>query len=556
MRRPLPWLLLTVRFLSADVAQGLVLISPGTDTPAKAAHHRAEELIGHLTTQGQVVFHKKNGSAADSEDTVEAREHWLSRQDAIMRSVWAIKDDMVLSSLPKHPCWLFEWSHLSEGMVYLCGFVLFFAGILCSAGGIGGGGVYVTVLMVAGKLEIGDAVPLSHSIVFLGSLTTLVMNLRKAGSSKGTNLIDYSICRLVVPFALAGTYCGVVLNSLLPGWIISLCLTLILVFITVMVGRTTWTQYRDETTPKEAGTSTSNGDEGASNSALPPSGSAPSVSPPEKGRKLSVVGQVRALRRLAEVEQFQKSKLQHSIARIDGVLFFMVLFVVITSGVFRYHAGACQHALPHLASEICNHKILGYLGKGTLQKWVTNTTVASFIGIFSFLFPLAIAITVGAVNTVRLCKDGWRVPQTMKYSVMAFITGALSGLVGIGGGLIFSPFFLVSGVEPAVAVATSSTCVIFTAASTTMQYLLTDRVIMSLTLLFGVVNLVASAAGTKLVHLLQEKFGSRKSFISGIVLVGVLVSFILGVYKFIDKVAETFFAPTNNVNPIYRSSWE
>merc|ERR1719387_1386327 len=135
---------------------------------------------------------------------------------------------------------------------------------------------------------------------------------------------------------------------------------------------------------------------------------------------------------------------------------------------------------------------------------------------------------------------------------MAFITGALSGLVGIGGGLIFSPFFLVSGVEPAVAVATSSTCVIFTAASTTMQYLLTDRVIMSLTLLFGVVNLVASAAGTKLVHLLQEKFGSRKSFISGIVLVGVLVSFILGVYKFIDKVAETFFAPTNNVNPIYR----
>jgi uncharacterized membrane protein YfcA len=542
------------------VAQGLTLISPATDTPAKAANHHAEELVGHLTTQGssehegkhwstQVGIHK-NVTAAPVE---ERASHWFARQNAIMRSIWAIKDDMFLSSQKRHPCWLFEWNVLSEGMVYLCGFVLFLAGILCSAGGIGGGGVYVTVLMVAGKLEIGDAVPLSHSIVFLGSLTTLVMNMRKANSSNGVNLIDYSICRLVVPFALAGTYCGVVLNSLLPGWIISLCLTLILVFITVMVGRTTWTQYREETTPKStvmeaSAVSASNGDGngGASNSALasPPSGSPASVPPPTKIRKLSVV------------EQLDKFKLQYSMTRTDLGLFFMVLFVVITCGVFRYHAGACQHALPHLAPEICNHKILGYLGKGTLQKWVMNSSLALFIGIFSFLFPLAIAASVGAVNTVRLCKDGWSVPETLKYSFMAFITGALSGLVGIGGGLIFSPFFLVSGVEPAVAVATSSTCVIFTAASTTMQYVLTDRVIMSLTILFGVVNLVASAAGTKLVHVLQEKFDSRKSFISGIVLVGVLVSFVLGVYKFIDKVVDTFYSPANNVDPIYRSSWE
>ena len=31
--------------------------------------------------------------------------------------------------------------------------VLFFAGILCSAGGIGGGGIFVTVLMVVGFAE-------------------------------------------------------------------------------------------------------------------------------------------------------------------------------------------------------------------------------------------------------------------------------------------------------------------------------------------------------------------------------------------------------------------
>ncbi len=38
-------------------------------------------------------------------------------------------------------------------------------------------------------------------------------------------------------------------------------------------------------------------------------------------------------------------------------------------------------------------------------------------------------------------------------------------------GLIFSPYFLLMGIEPATAVATSSTCVIFTSSSTTFQLL-------------------------------------------------------------------------------------
>merc|ERR1712046_291422 len=96
--------------------------------------------------------------------------------------------------------------------------------------------------------------------------------------------------------------------------------------------------------------------------------------------------------------------------------------------------------------------------------------------------------------------------EVIKYTAMASTTGCLAGLVGIGGGLIFSPYFLISGVEPAVAVATSSTCVIFTSSSTTLQYLLTDRIITSLTIVYGLVNLLASYVGTSLVHMLRIAF--------------------------------------------------
>merc|ERR1711972_293185 len=88
----------------------------------------------------------------------------------------------------------------------------------------------------------------------------------------------------------------------------------------------------------------------------------------------------------------------------------------------------------------------------------------------------------------------------------ALLTGLMGGLVGVGGGLIFSPFFLLMGMEPSVAVATSSTCVLFTSSSTTMQYMFTDRIMMALSLVYGIVTLVASYIGSTLVHTLQDSF--------------------------------------------------
>jgi len=148
-----------------------------------------------------------------------------------------------------HPMWHFEGFQLRGPQVLVCAVVLFLAGILCSAGGIGGGGVYVTVLMVAGGLDISDAVPLSKGIVFTGSISSLILNLRKSFSTDGqkkASLVDFNICRLVVPASLGGTYLGVFLNRVLPSVVISLTLTCTLLAITIMVFRTTWQQYFEE----------------------------------------------------------------------------------------------------------------------------------------------------------------------------------------------------------------------------------------------------------------------------------------------------------------------
>merc|ERR1719271_822983 len=147
---------------------------------------------------------------------------------------------------------------------------------------------------------------------------------------------------------------------------------------------------------------------------------------------------------------------------------------------------------------------------------------------------IAITVHFGFVANREV---GWRPRTVVMYQITSIMTGLLAGLVGVGGGLILSPFFLLTGMEPAVAVGTSATCVLFTSSSTTMQYIFTDRIIMSLALVYGIVTLVASFIGTYGVHYIQDKF-ARKSYITAIVAVGVAISAMLSVIKFVYLVAD------------------
>merc|ERR1719203_2359169 len=79
-------------------------------------------------------------------------------------------------------------------------------------------------------------------------------------------------------------------------------------------------------------------------------------------------------------------------------------------------------------------------------------------------------ITFKFTSAVWLHNPEWNLRRAMDYQALAVLVGIIAGLVGVGGGLILSPAFLLSGMDPSIAVGTSSTCVLFTAASTSLQY--------------------------------------------------------------------------------------
>ncbi len=83
----------------------------------------------------------------------------------------------------------------------------------------------------------------------------------------------------------------------------------------------------------------------------------------------------------------------------------------------------------------------------------------------------------------------------------------MSGLLGIGGGLIFGPLLLDMGLNPIVSTATSNFLVLFTSSSTTLQFMLIGALNLKYGIFLTVSSTVGSYIGTYLIQKLLDRTG-------------------------------------------------
>lgn len=483
--------------------------SPGERSvaaPTDKMEHPSEWIAAPLTPYRATLAHEAPDDDGDPFKRMRVASRARLQLDRVRAKLWAVvRRVFIHPDMPTHPFPDFDWAALDPYHTGICCIVLFLSAILCSAGGIGGGGVYVTVLMTAGVQSPHEAVPLSKTTVFIGSVATLVLNVRKAlmMSANGQVLIDYNICRVVVPSCLLGTLLGVLLNSLVAPWVIVVLLSLIL-FVTLGMSTKKWVeQYQAEQWGISA--------DGA---------------------------QGRTERGTAETSPAGKESIRGILRQGEGFGWFLLLLVVVTFGVVRYHFTICHDDLvadpqDEYGRGACMRPVIrAFVGPNNLENLMSDSTRSQLLIALALGLPTTICLaTLLSYSVALVGQEGWHPATVVAYSAMGLFTGCFAGLVGIGGGLIFSPFYLWMGIDPSIAVATSSTCVIFTSSSTTFQYLLTDRINVAMALVYGVVGGVASYTGTRLVHYLQDSFNARPSLITAIVCMGVLASVVLSVYK-------------------------
>lgn len=103
---------------------------------------------------------------------------------------------------------------------------------LSNAGGVGGGGLVIPILLLMFKFYTHEAIPISKLTIFTGAITSFLLGFKQKHPYRKAITIDYNIPYLIVPMLLFGTMVGISLNKVMPPWIILVSLTLVLILNT------------------------------------------------------------------------------------------------------------------------------------------------------------------------------------------------------------------------------------------------------------------------------------------------------------------------------------
>jgi len=102
-----------------------------------------------------------------------------------------------------------------------------------NVGGIGGGGLIVPLTMALFGFSTKDAIAISGFTIFTGALARFVWNINYKHPEKDAPVIEYSLVIVMMPMVLVGSFVGVLVNVILPDFLLSIILTVLLIGLAI-----------------------------------------------------------------------------------------------------------------------------------------------------------------------------------------------------------------------------------------------------------------------------------------------------------------------------------
>jgi uncharacterized membrane protein YfcA len=297
------------------------------------------------------------------------------------------------------------------------------------------------------------------------------MNTSWSGKSK---YIDFDLVRAIVPLSLAGTIIGVLLNTVISDFPLLVSLSVVLCLIFVRTGFIAHEKFKARHTVVERG-----------EIELAPHGSS--------------------------------SADENSLISSSN------------SGYIRGHNR--EHSWIH--SKVAKNLVMTLLIPIVVICGVYSKSIES-MGVKVILYIIPVTCCVAVAIWFDVGPENRNLSSRLVYALVGFIGGVCSGLFGIGGGLIFAPFLLHQGIEAAVAVAVSSTTVLYASASTAFQYIFLGRVAIVVGLVLSIASILGSVVAVLLVRSIAQR--PKKQFILYIIVAAVvLVSAVLAIIETINS---------------------
>lgn len=343
-------------------------------------------------------------------------------------------------------------SDASSSHTVLAWVLSFLAASVSSAGGVGGGSLFLPILNLVAGLTLKRATTYSSFMVTGGAASNVLYNLWRARGRGRAALIDYDIALLFQPCLLLGVSIGVVCNVMFPEWLITVLFTGFLSLATFKTYGTGLKRWRAESAATARGVL-----EGASTTR-------------DGTEEALLIG--------------RKEGATHGCHWVDLTVLFTVWLCFFVIHLFIGGEGA---------KGAFDMKPCG------LAYWLI--TVAQI--------PVAVAFTACIVQqkgksqtqksqVVELetsAKSRLDALPVYVFPVAALLTGVMSGLFGIGGGLLLNPALLHIGVPPKTASATTMFMVLFCASMSMVQFIIlgVDGIVGAL--VYAITCFVASIVG-------------------------------------------------------------
>eukprot|EP00897_Mesotaenium_endlicherianum_P011051 jgi/Mesen1/9975/ME000072S09390 len=382
---------------------------------------------------------------------------------------------------------------------------------MASAGGVGGGGLFVPLFNLLLQFDAKTSAALSKSMVFGGAVTAFMYNVRARHPAEDRPLIDYDIALLLEPALLVGISTGVLCNVMFPSWIIILLLTSVLSYITARSYKSGFALYRRENVIAEAREQAEAAAAGAA--AAGGGGGEGKAKPSTASCKATSAGGGGG----AEEEAVTVvMPLMHSKETC-----LPLPFVTDATPTPTASASAKADALPDLERPLlaADERAGGEPGLPwkkllmLLLVWFSIFLIqllkqqgqqegalvevqpcGALYWLLTLLqLPLGLVLTGVAIRHLKreqaarrassssslganVCDCLLSPRQLVLYPLMSYIAGCMGGLLGIGGGMIICPLLLELGILPEVTAATGAFMVLFSSSMSVAEFYLLGRI--------------------------------------------------------------------------------
>ncbi|KNC56363.1 uncharacterized protein AMSG_02333 [Thecamonas trahens ATCC 50062] len=341
---------------------------------------------------------------------------------------------------------------------------------LAAGAGLGGGGLFVPLFVLVMGFAPSEAIPLSKATIFGSALANFVVAARRRHPAASRPLIDYAVVLMLEPMTLAGSILGVLLNTVLPSWLI---LGLLIVLLTATTLRT----YAKAKAIAARETAVSKRDSVLSDEANASGASEVAGLSPE----------------LAAIRAAEARIPMGKVASVGAVWLAVLVLSMIKGG---------HGARSVVGIEPCSAGYWLVLAAALPGAWLVTVWIGGCL-------RREHAAKEAAGYTFLPSDIRWTAHTTKVIPRYSFGAGVAAGLMGIGGGMIKGPLLLELGMEPSASTATSGFMIMFTSSATVAQFVVLGQLALPYAAWFAGWGFVAALCGQYLLRAAVARTGTQ-----------------------------------------------